>query len=397
MARSFNKLTRAKMRALKLGDSVTEGGITFLRLENGDGLFSVNVMVHGERIHRNLGRESEGITRTKAEEFIAKVRREAQEGRLNLPKRRKVALTIASATPLYLDRLRQEGGKDIARKEQRLEQFILPFLGGIQIDKLTTFDVERYKKDRLGQPVQTRKKLEPNQALRSPRPATINRELATLSHLLNKACEWGWIDRVGVKIRKLKEDNGRITYLTSNQATRLLEAAKRDQNPQIYAFILIGLRTGMRKSEILSMRREHVHLERREIDIPVAKAGARTQPISADLSAFLSDYMGALPAGTAWLFPSVGAKLGHTVDVRKAFVRVVTAAGLDPTQVVRHTLRHTAITHLVQARVDLPTVKRISGHKTTAMVERYAHQSGAHISEAMDRLDESYHSDKKPA
>ncbi len=35
----------------------------------------------------------------------------------------------------------------------------------------------------------------------------------------------------------------------------------------------------------------------------------------------------------------------------------------DIKQVVRHTLRHTAITHLVQAGVDLPTVKRISGHK----------------------------------
>lgn len=60
--------------------------------------------------------------------------------------------------------------------------------------------------------------------------------------------------------------------------------------------------------------------------------------------------------------------------------------GLDPNQVVRHTLRHTAITHLVQAGVDLPTVKRISGHKTLAMVERYAHQNGEHIQGAMDRL-----------
>jgi hypothetical protein len=40
----------------------------------------------------------------------------------------------------------------------------------------------------------------------------------------------------------------------------------------------------------------------------------------------------------------------------------------------------------VQAGVDLPTVKRISGHKTRTMVERYAHQPGAHIQAAMDRL-----------
>ena len=63
------------------------------------------------------------------------------------------------------------------------------------------------------------------------------------------------------------------------------------------------------------------------------------------------------------------------------------AAGLDPKQIVRHTLRHTAITHLVHSGVDLPTVKRISGHKTLAMVERYSHANGAHIQAAMARLE----------
>jgi site-specific recombinase XerD len=68
----------------------------------------------------------------------------------------------------------------------------------------------------------------------------------------------------------------------------------------------------------------------------------------------------------------------------------VTAAGLQTKGVVRHTLRHTAITHLVQIGVDLPTVKRISGHKTLSMVERYSHQNGAHIQTAMDKLSERY-------
>ena len=71
---------------------------------------------------------------------------------------------------------------------------------------------------------------------------------------------------------------------------------------------------------------------------------------------------------------------------RTPFRRVAAAAGLDPDQILRHTLRHTAITHLVQAGVDLPTVKRISGHKTLAMVERYAHRNGTHIQAAMDKL-----------
>ena len=90
------------------------------------------------------------------------------------------------------------------------------------------------------------------------------------------------------------------------------------------------------------------------------------------------------------MFPSPAAKKGNTVNIRKPFRRVVEAAGLDPDQVVRHTLRHTAITHLVQAGVDLPTVKRINGHKTLLMVERYAHANGEHISAAMDKLDNRY-------
>jgi integrase len=397
MARSFIKLTRAKMRSLAQQKRITEFGISFERLPSGDGLFSINVMVDGRRIHRSLGRESDGVTRTTAEDYIAKVRGEARDGRLNLPKRRKVPLTLAAAVPQYIERLRQEGGKEIARKEQRLNQRLVPFFEQIQLAQIKGFDVERYKKYRLGQPVQTHKKLQPGEPERLNSPATINRELAVLSHLLNKASEWGWIEHSSAKIRKLEEDNGRIVYLSTDQAQNLLEAAKSDQNRQIYPFILIGLRTGMRKSEILSIRRENIDLAQRSIYLPLAKAGARTQPISTDLAAFLKSYTETLPKGTPWLFPSIGAELGHTVDVRKGFIRAVIAAGLDPKQVVRHTLRHTAITHLVQAGVDLPTVKRISGHKTMAMVERYSHQSGAHIAVAMDKLDDRYRAEKKPA
>jgi site-specific recombinase XerD len=97
--------------------------------------------------------------------------------------------------------------------------------------------------------------------------------------------------------------------------------------------------------------------------------------------------------GQVWLFPAKSAT-GHTIAIEKAFRRVVAAAGLDPKEVIRHTLRHTAITHLVQAGVDLPTVQRISGHKTLQMVVRYSHQNGEHIQAAMDKLDKRYRSSR---
>ncbi|MBF0132384.1 MAG: tyrosine-type recombinase/integrase [Magnetococcales bacterium] len=52
--------------------------------------------------------------------------------------------------------------------------------------------------------------------------------------------------------------------------------------------------------------------------------------------------------------------------------------------------RHTAITHLIQAGADLPTVKRISGHETLIMVERYSHQNGEHIQGATDKLENRF-------
>lgn len=391
MSKTFTKLTRPAMRKLANGDKLNEHGITFERQANGDGVFTVNVMADGQRIHRVIGRESDGTTRTQAEEFIDKARQDAKTGRLNLPKGRKLALTFTDAAENYLIKLAQEDGKDLQMKGYRFKMHLSPFFGDMPLNKVTSFDVERYKKQRGGEAV-----MRPNGPGGKPtygdntKPATINRELAALSHLLNKAVEWGWLDHKPATIKRLKEHSGRITYLTVEQIERFLKVAEGDQNRQIHPFIRIGLATSMRKTEILSIRREHINLQQLVIYIPKAKAGAREQPITADLGEYLAAYVSTLRPGEQWLFPSPAAKEGRTVNLDKPFRRCVLAAGLDVKQVVRHTLRHTAITHLVQAGVDLPTVKRISGHKNLSMVERYSHQNGAHIQSAMDKLSERY-------
>jgi integrase len=391
MSKTFIKLTRPAMRKLANGDKLNEHGITFERLANGDGVFTVNVMADGQRIHRVIGRESDGTTRTQAEEFIDKARQDAKTGRLNLPKGRKLALSFADAAEKYLIKLAQEDGKDLKMKGYRFKMHLSPFFGDMPLSKVTSFDVERYKKQRGSEAV-----MRPNGPGGKPtygdntKPATINRELAALSHLLNKAVEWGWLDHKPATIKRLKEHSGRITYLTVEQIERFLKVAEGDQNRQIHPFIRIGLDTSMRKTEILSVRRENIDLQRLVIYIPKAKAGAREQPITSGLGAYLANYVTTLRPGEQWLFPSPAAKDGRTVNLDKPFRRCVLAAGLDVKQVVRHTLRHTAITHLVQAGVDLPTVKRISGHKNLSMVERYSHQNGAHIQSAMDKLSERY-------
>ena len=384
------------MRKLPVGHTIIEHGITFEREASGDGVFTVNIMADGQRIHRVVGRESEGTTRTQAEQYISQARSDAKHDRLSLPKGRKRVLLFSEAAEKYVERLEEENGKDIAAKRRRLKSHLVPFFGNAQLSKIASFDVERYKKARKEQ-----KAIKSHSVKRETTTfketgasnGSINRELAVLSHLLNKAIEWGWISHTCMRIKRLKEDNARIIYLTVEQAARLVECAKSDSNPQVYPFIVVGLETSMRTMEILSIRKEHVDLARKTIHIPKAKAGQREQPITGHLAEFLKARMEALQEGCVWLFPSLSARSGHTVEIRKPYRRVVTAAGLDPNVIVRHTLRHTAITHLVQSGVDLPTVKRISGHKTLAMVEKYAHANGEHIQAAMDKLENRY----KPA
>lgn len=128
MALKFSKLTRPNIRKLQCGDKIMEHGIVFERQANGDGCYTVNIMVDGERIHRVIGRESEGVTRQQAEDYIQKARTDARHGRLSLPKGRKLTIGFRQASKKYLQKLESEGGNDIANKRQRLELQLRPFL-----------------------------------------------------------------------------------------------------------------------------------------------------------------------------------------------------------------------------------------------------------------------------
>ena len=59
---------------------------------------------------------------------------------------------------------------------------------------------------------------------------------------------------------------------------------------------------------------------------------------------------------------------------------------MDPTRVIPHTLRHTAITNLAATGADVRTIQEFSGHETIEMVLRYTHVHGAHIDQAVKAI-----------
>ena len=377
MALKFSRLTRPAIRAMELGQRINEHGIIAAKQTNGDIRYSVNVMVDGQRVHRVVGRESEGVTREQAERYIEKVRTEAREGRLDLPKGRKLHRSVAEAATEYLNKLEESGGKDVANKRRHLNQHLVPYFVTTRLDKITDFELRKYRKHKRGLGMAD---------------ASINRHMSTLLHMLNRAAskDWGWIrPESKPTIQRVKEARKKINILSNEQVDRLINAAMGDQDGYVWLFVLFGLNTAMRHSEILERRYDEIDWDHCRIWINKAKAGEREQPITPSLRDALMRQREMEADQDGWIFPSRNkvARTPHRVSLAKQFARVVLRAGLIPAQCTPHIMRHTAITRLVKANVDFATIKAISGHKTMAMILHYSHVHGAHVDDAISVLD----------
>lgn len=371
MALRFTRLTRPAIRNLSLRECVTEHGITARRQANGD----VNIMVDRQRIHRVIGRESEGTTREQAERAIEAFRTRAREERLDLPTGRKLHRTFAEASEAYLDRIEHhpKHSRNITRKRQHLRDRLAPFFQGQRIDSLTDLSISQYIRERKG---------------RGAALATINRELATLSHLLNRCVEWGW-SKTKPKVDKSSEPRRKIMVLSEADKQALMAAAVSDQDPSTWLFVAVAMGTAMRHSEILRVRWDQIDFSQRRIFIGRAKAGQREQPMPSTLSDLLKAEwkQRGEPDGYVFATDRADAKKPHRQSMASQFRRTVDRAKLDSTKITPHILRHTAITELVKAGVDLPTIQEISGHRTLAMVLRYTHLSNDHIDQAVSKLE----------
>jgi integrase len=356
-----------------VGEKITEHGITAERLADGDLRYSVNVMVDGLRIHRVIGKETDGVTRTQAEEFIEQVRTDARSDRLSLPKRRKLQFTFAAAADLYLKRLKEIDGKDYRNNEQHIRLHLKPYLGPIRIDQISAFTLQKFQAIYIKKGVSE---------------STVNRILATYRRMGRKLVKWKVISFPLPMIELRKEYNARDYVISEDEEKLLLEAALRDNNPYIWLFIKLGLATSLRHSEILRARFDNFDAERRRLRVQVKGGRWRRQPLTRSITEILIKEREMAKAPSGWLFPSLRSESGHAESMDEAFGRCVKAAGMNPGVVVPHIMRHTAISRLAATGVDIKTIQEFSGHESLTMVLRYAHAQDRIVNHALDRLEQ---------
>jgi integrase len=253
-----------------------------------------------------------------------------------------------------------------------IEKHLSPIWGEERLDRVTPKMIEDYKLRRL----------------ETVCASTLNRELNTIKNMFRKAVEWSYLKESPGKTAKwMKTSKGSIRFLSREEADVLLQAASKSENLHLYPILAVALHTGMRRGEILRLRREDVDFKKGRINVVsrddehTKNYESRAVPMSRFLMEVLrkhprrldSPYLFCKPDGLP--FADVDTSYGHAVK----------RAGIP--HVRFHDLRHTFASWLVMKGVDIRTVQELRGHKDIRMTMRYSHLAPDHMRRAVQVLD----------
>ena len=209
-------------------------------------------------------------------------------------------------------------------------------------------------------------------------PGARNRYRATVRAILIRAKRrWKWLDDDPViLLEREPPSNGR--WLTRDDAMRLIAASPAHLQP----VIRFALATGLRKSNILWLRWDHINLDNRQLWVDHEDAKGKRAiglPLNTAALDVLIERRGQHPE---YVFAYKGNHY-HEIDHR-TWLGACARAGLEGFRF--HDLRHTAISWLAQAGVDPQRLRQIGGWSTLAMVERYSHLNIEALRGAMELL-----------
>jgi len=260
---------------------------------------------------------------------------------------------------MYLERHAKQSKRSWKRDEGTL-RIVNPYFGSKALDQVTNWDIQRYKSERA----------------KACTKATVNRDLALLKHMFSSAVSWELLEKnptAGIKL--YREEQTVLRVLTFDEETRLFAAAA----PHLRPIIAIALNTGMRRGELLSLKWEQVDLRRGIITVSKSKSGkVRDIPINKPARQALFE-LHTRRSGPVFSFRG-----NPIASVTKSFNTATRSAEIENFRF--HDLRHTFATRLVEAGVDLPTVKELMGHSNITTTMRYAHPSPEHRVRAVELL-----------
>lgn len=296
-------------------------------------------------------------------------------------------MTFDAAMKRYLAEVTPTKRPLTQNAEKKRSGSLVAFFGRYSLAAITAELIAEYRDARLA----GEDRIKDGKA--QPRAAnTVRLELALLGHLFTVAVkEWG----LGLpfnpvlNIRRPSPGPGRNRRLSADEEQRLLAAVDQHSNPMLGWIVRIAIETGMRSSEVATLRRTQVDLERRIVRLIETKNTLpRTVPLSraATESFRLALDNPARPDDTDFVFYGEPGRDGkrRPYNFNKVWGEIKKRVGVADFKF--HDLRHEAVSRLVESGLSDQEVASISGHKSMQMLRRYTHLRAEDLVAKLDNL-----------
>lgn len=217
-------------------------------------------------------------------------------------------------------------------------------------------------------------------------PQTIAHFRQALATVLSEAVKtWAWIEQSPMhRVPKPNLPKGRVRYLSDDERGRLLTACKASSNPDLYLAVLLALTTGGRQAETMGATWKQIDLSRATLQLEETKNGSRRAlHLVAPVLELLRERAKVRRIDTDLVFPSK-VNPAQPVDLRTPWEAALKRADIQDFH--WHDLRHTFASMAAMNGATLPELAALLGHKTLAMVQRYAHLSPAHTASLAERV-----------
>lgn len=236
-----------------------------------------------------------------------------------------------------------------------------PFFGNTLINKITRKEFETFTRQELSR----------------VRPATVNRTLATLIALINKAGKDGYLIP-DFKIEKVPDMESKPPkYYTKDELKAIYDNA-----PNHHHWWKLMANTGMRLGELYQLKCEDIRADGIYI---TSSSIARTKskkwrkiPIGKGTQKALQGF----DLTQEYILPRFAKH-----SIKTAFKRACKRANIPHGKHGIHCLRHTFASYLVMDRVPLHTVQKLLGHAKITTTEQYAHLSPDYLQDSMQGVD----------
>jgi integrase len=282
--------------------------------------------------------------------------------------------TLGAAFDRYLEVCATNGGKSDPEYKRRHRKHWVKTLGeGFRLDAFSELAIEKHKRRRVGE---------------GKAPGTVNRELVTIKHFLNRCVDWGWLPK-RPKIVLLAEPPPRVRWLTEEERASLASELARPQRAHFLRLCSAALLSGQRLGKVIGLLKTDVDLAAGTLTVSDSAKGGKRRTHHVPISDALADVLRMAMADAGDDCPHVFATGRRTKGRKRPYSRngassffAKVAEGAQISDLHFHDLRHDFATRVRRAGAGLDVLQALLGHATMAMTQRYAHLGRAELAAA---------------